>query len=717
MILGVVFLLAGMIYLIIQGGGGGEGNFIFGSIADFFAASSSNSVLSAGETVYSIGNWGKFLWFIPGIIVLVFPFYLGKQNPVLAKFSAIAGSIWVFALHLKILGYDVMINNAGYPTIWVAACVTLAAFILPIWHFYKQKNRSIIWMILLMFYISFVLLNIDYNWYYSWRLLYIIFFTWIILYVCFKTDKLVPFYLHSFISILILVLFLFHRLEFMTSSDQVWIYVSIATLYYLTIFISGLKVILRERKARYELTAIFLILVNTLFYWGSVLFALQNSGFGNLKGVFTLLLAIVNGIFLYFLPKLRSDFSRNFHILLTLFLFSMSFSLWSHQNNAILFSALFSILLIYYSRFAKNRFALLISLVFLLITVVLFIYKWIVIYFPGYWEGAVPMPGTLFYDGFQSGLFTVLAIFFIHHELKSPDMPLPGRWFHLRIFRRYLKIFFITALYVSGFWCWNFIFSILFPVIESRMPIWFFYTLLFLVILLPTLAKQKSSLLNSSRWLAFFLLPVYPSLVNPAISSIMLTGLNNNAMYRSLFLSHYLFLPVIIALVIYLYSHFMRRPKRKRTIIHLVQALVLGYGLWLFMIEYDQFTVFFWYTGKVSTSEMISQNHHLPYSIILLVASLLLTIYSVIRNHRFTLQLTFLIFLAALVKIFIFDFTFLGVSEKIVTLFVLGGLLIVFSFLFQRFRKAARKVEEIGARGTRSQGHRVIRSQDDSVTE
>jgi hypothetical protein len=709
MILGVVFLLAGTVYLIIQGsgGGGGGGNFILSSIADFFAASSSNSVSPTGETVYSTGNWVKFLWFLPGILLLVFPFYLNKQNPVLAKSSAIAGSIWVLAYHLKILGYDVMINSVGYPTIWVALCVTLAAFILPTWHFYKQKNSYIIWVILLMFYLSFVLLDIDYTWDYSWRLLYIVFFTWIILYVCFKTNKLVPFYLHSFISILILALFLFHRLEMMTSSDQVWVYILIATLYYLTIFIPGFRIDLRERKARFELTALLLMLVNTLFYWGSVLFALQNSGYGNLKGLFTLLLAIFNGIFLYFSPKLHSDFSRNLHILLILFLFSISISLWSHQNNGILFSALFSVLLIYYSKFANNRPALLISLVFLFITGLIFIYKWIVIYFPGYWEGAIPMPGALFHDGFQSGLFTVLAIFFLHQVLQAPDMPLPGRWFHLRSFRKYLKIFFIAALYVSGFWCWNFIFATLFPVAEARIPIWFFYTLLFLIILIPILAKQKSSLLNSSKWLAFFLLPVYPSLINPAINNIMLAGLNNNAMCRSFFMVHYLFLPVIIALVIYLYSHFMRRPKRKRILVHLVQALVIGYGLWLFMIEYDQFTVFFWYTGKVSTSEMISQNHHLPYSIILLVASLLLTIYSVIRNHRFILQLTFFIFLAALAKIFIFDFTFLGESDKTVILFILGGLLIVFSFFYKRFRRAARKVEEIGARGTRSQSDRV----------
>ena len=181
----------------------------------------------------------------------------------------------------------------------------------------------------------------------------------------------------------------------------------------------------------------------------------------------------------------------------------------------------------------------------------------------------------------------------------------------------------------------------------------------------------------------------------------MLTALNNNAMYRYLFMAHYLFLPIIIALVIYLYSHFMRRPKRKKTIIHLVQALVIGYGLWLFMIEYDQFTVFFRYTGQVSTSEIISQNHHLPFSIILLVASLLLTIYSIIRNHRFILQLAFLIFLSALAKIFIFDFTFLENNEKIVTFFVLGGLLIIFSFLYQRFRKAVRKTKVTGALGHR----------------
>lgn len=52
-------------------------------------------------------------------------------------------------------------------------------------------------------------------------------------------------------------------------------------------------------------------------------------------------------------------------------------------------------------------------------------------------------------------------------------------------------------------------------------------------------------------------------------------------------------------------------------------------------MEYDHLTVFFGYTGKVKISGMVSQNHHLPWSIILLIFSVLLIGFGGIRKRRF----------------------------------------------------------------------------------
>jgi uncharacterized membrane protein len=105
-------------------------------------------------------------------------------------------------------------------------------------------------------------------------------------------------------------------------------------------------------------------------------------------------------------------------------------------------------------------------------------------------------------------------------------------------------------------------------------------------------------------------------------------------------------------------------------------------------MEYDHLTVFFGYTGKVLISEMVSQNHYLPYSIILLFVSLLLIGFGMIWNHRFIPRLSVVLLLATLVKILVFDFEFLGEDGRIIVLFILGGFLIAFSFFYQRFRKA-----------------------------
>jgi hypothetical protein len=68
----------------------------------------------------------------------------------------------------------------------------------------------------------------------------------------------------------------------------------------------------------------------------------------------------------------------------------------------------------------------------------------------------------------------------------------------------------------------------------------------------------------------------------------------------------------------------------------------------------------------------------------------------VIRKQRFIPRLSVVLLLAALVKILVFDFEFLGEVGRIIVLFILGGFLIAFSFFYQRFRKAVieRKVRK-----------------------
>jgi uncharacterized membrane protein len=212
---------------------------------------------------------------------------------------------------------------------------------------------------------------------------------------------------------------------------------------------------------------------------------------------------------------------------------------------------------------------------------------------------------------------------------------------------------------------------------------------MFLIILIPILEKQKSSILRPFFVMTALILLAYPLLVNSSIVAIRDMGLQSDYMYISCFIAHFFLLPLFLGLIALFYYYLMKSWIKQRFMIRALHIYTIGLCLSLVLMEYDHLTVFFGYTGKVNISEMVSQNHHLPYSIILFIVSLLLIGFGVIRKQRFIPRLSVVLLLATLIKIFVFDFEFLGEYGRIIVLFILGGLLVAFSFLYQRFRKAA----------------------------
>ncbi len=682
-ILGIAFFIAGAVFLIqlIR-----PGQSLLSTILSFFTIAGPEKTFDA--TIFSFNGWKVLIQLLPGLIILALPFSLYNQHPTFARISAFAGSLWVFAVHFKVLSYDFYVNGTCYPTFWIALPVMLALVILPLWHAYKLKLVSLQVLVIFLFYISLLLLVYNYGWHYYPYFLFLFLFGGSVFFLCFKTGKLLPFYLQSFLSILLVAIFWMRKILMIDSAELVSTYIIISSLFYITFFISGLVINLSRKNVIYELVATLLMLVNTLFYWGSVLYVLQKYGYEDFQGLYTMILALFTGTLLYFSPKLNPYLFRSPYAFLTIFLFSMIFPLWAHQNQVILFTSVFSVLLVFYSKYAKNRSALIVSIGLVAIMSVMFIYKWIILYFPNIFAGVFPLDRALFYNGFQSGVFTLFALFFNHKMIKNLETHFPGKWFSRRRYRMILNILFIVLLYISGFWCWHFLFSMLFTVQEAMLLSWFSFTCLFLIILIPILEKQKSSFLRPAFMMAALTLLAYPLLVNFFIVAIRNIGLQGDYVYVSCFIAHYFLLPLFLGLIALFYYYLRKSWINQRFMIRALHTYTIGLCLSLVLMEYDHLTVFFGYTGKVLISEMVSQNHHLPYSIILLIFSVLLIVWGMIRKQRFIPRLSVVLLLATLAKILVFDFEFLGDYGRIIVLFILGGFLIAFSFFYQRFRKA-----------------------------
>jgi hypothetical protein len=679
--LGIVFLFAGTLFLIRLMR---PGQSLLSTLLSLFASGGKEEV---GNLIYSFNGWKVMLQLLPGLLLLVLPFFMYSRYPAFARIFALAGTFWVFAVNIKVLSYDFITAATCYPTIWVAMAVTLGLCVLPLLHARRLKSASLQLLTVILFYISLLFIINNYQWHYYPDFLFLLLFSGLVILLCFKTGKLTPFYLQAFLSILLLVIFWIRRMVMRDSGDLASTYVIISTVFFMTFFISGLAIDLSRRNVIHELAVTLLMLVNTLFYWGSVLFVFQKYGYQEFQGLFTMILALFTGTVLYFSPKLNPNLFRNPYIFLMLFILSMIFPLWARQNYGILFTAVFSVLLVFYSMYSRNRSALPVSMGLVAIMMLMFFYKWVIFYFPGLYAGAFPSDRGLFYNGFQSGFFTLLALFLNYRLARKLETGLPGKWFSRKKYRSILNILFLVSLYISGFWCWHFLFSMIFPVHEAILLSWFSFAGLYLLILIPILVWQKSSLVIPVFLTAGLTLLAYPLLVNYSIVAIRNLGVEEGGIYTSCFIAHYFLLPIFLALTLMLYYYLREAWVKKRFMMRALQAFTIALVLALVLMEYDHLTVFSGAAGKADISQLVSKSHHLPWSVILLVFSVFLIGFAILRKHRFIRQLSVVMLLAALAKIVVFDFEILGETGRIILLFLLGGFLVAFSFFYPRFRK------------------------------
>lgn len=677
-VLGIAFFIAGAVYLVRLAR---PGTSFFQSVLSFFTTAGAEPSVSAIS--FPFNGWYVFLQLLPGLVLLVLPFLL-KQRPGIARVTAFAGTIWVLVVHIKVLSYDFLHTATCYPSMWAAMGVTLMLCVLPLWHAWKMKLASLQVIILLLFYIALLFITNNYQWHYYPDFLYLLFFSGLVLAVGLGSGKLVPVYLQAFLCILLVAIFWIRRIMMRDSADLVATYIIISSLFYATFFISGLVINLSKRHVIYELASALLLLVNTFFYWITVLLVLKKYGHAELSGVFTLLLVLFNGTLLLLSPRFNPGLFRNPYVFVTLFLISMILPLWAQQNYVILSASVFSVLLIYYAKSGKNLSALVLSIGLVALAVLMLFYKWVLFWFPGLYAGAFPDDAGLFYSGFQAGLFTIFALFFNHLEVKKLEMTV-GDWFSRRRYRLILKILLIIVVYITGFWCWQYLSSLFFPSTEAMLLFGYYYTCLYLLILVLLLARQRSSLLLPVYAISALILVAYPPLINYSVVAVRDMGLMNGS--SSCFIAHFFFLPVIAGLILLLYSGLKKIWEKKRKRIPGLRIFIIALVLPIILLEYDQFTIGLGYNGNAKISDMVMRNHHLPWSVVLLLVSLVLIGVGIVRKHRYIPQISVVLLLAAVAKILVYDFAFLGETGRIAVLFILGGFLIAFSFFYSRFRR------------------------------
>lgn len=348
-----------------------------------------------------------------------------------------------------------------------------------------------------------------------------------------------------------------------------------------------------------------------------------------------------------------------------------------------------------HAKLMKYRPAMLISLAGLVFAMLIYSYLWVFSYFSACFIHPGTIPFILFLKGAVTGL-VLLVIFHLNIRImKHIRIRLPSEWFSQIQSRAMMKGAFILVLYLWGFWLWNEMVHHLITRHTTTLISLAVYTYGFDFLLIRQLIKKRSSQLEAVLVLSFFVTLGYFLVEIRSVDYFRNMYVLNRQETSWLwsFMFHYAAVVLLIFLLARLYHDIRHLYGKFRFLIHALQSYIMFLMLFIILQEYDNIILL---TSSEShhlfsyIPEQLAINHRMPWSLLAGGWSLIVLVYALIRKHRFLRLLSILLFVMALVKIIAYDVLTLSPMHRIVILFILGGILILFALIYPRLRHILR---------------------------
>jgi hypothetical protein len=444
----------------------------------------------------------------------------------------------------------------------------------------------------------------------------------------------------------------------------------------------------RKKLSRYyELATIAL---NFLVYYAMMALTLLKLDAQLAIFFITLGMAAVYFITLVILEQMKHPIIRQPFIYIFILLCSLLFPLLFRSNQFILFTGSLSVLLMFYSRQTKNQPSIMVSLILAALMSLWYLKGLVLTYLPAALFGSLAGNTHLFWHGLIAGILVTAVIWTNRWLMKSMKITLSRKWFSRKRYRRALKILFLVSLYVVCFWIWQMLFFCCQPFDKGAFLSWFTYNMLFFIVAIPWLAKQKSSLRTGAIIIGIFSTLAYPTIVDYEIMQL-LDKWTHGDRAGQLFPFHYLasilflfFLPIVL--------RYGQRSFKGNT---LAKRIFLVYTVVMFLIIISSEMIFTMMAFKGLTSsdinEVRDQLLRLPESMVIAGVGLILLTWGFIRGKRFARTLAMILLLVAAGKVIYYDLPQIGLINRVLLLFAFGTILITISVMYNRMRSAARK--------------------------
>lgn len=456
-----------------------------------------------------------------------------------------------------------------------------------------------------------------------------------------------------------------------------------ATVFYIIFFLMNIINNLKER-AKFDASEFIILISNTFFYYAVALFLIHEFA-PAYKGIYTILLAVLNAAFAYPLYR-RKEIDRNLVLLLiglVLTFVSLTAPVQLNGNYITMFWAIETLLLLWLNQ--KSGIGLLKTSSF--IVVILMMISLVMDWEKYYFDYNVNTLSIILNKVFITGIIAIVSVFLSIKLLINQKGDYFLKKFSLKKYRAFLTILLILLGYFVV------LFEIGYQVDAyyeysrlSDIALAFYSYLYVLAVLLWTEKFEENSFRNAFTWISVFMLFLYAFAVHFDFKNIIEHYLAGSTDTTFVFI-HYLTVIFVIALAYFSWKNISKFNNPNNSLINIFLWINVALSVYILSTELDYLVVFL---AKPDIENMYALSlsvHKIGWPILWGIIAFVLMIFGMKTKMKMLRIIALSLFFFTLLKLFAVDVWDMSEGGRIAAFISLGIILLVVSFLYQKLKK------------------------------
>lgn len=443
-----------------------------------------------------------------------------------------------------------------------------------------------------------------------------------------------------------------------------------------------------KNNIRFKVGDIFLILSNTFIYFTFAMILLNNINTGEFKGLFAIMLGVFNFVFAFITHKRKdSDVNLLFLLIGLVFTFvTLAIPLQLQGNYITLFWAVEGVLLLWLSQKSGFKIMQLGSVIVTGLMLISLIMDWSANYqIIGYGsENYVKHLGLIFNKMVLTSLVSsgslIALLLLAKKETENMAWILSAS-----VYRWLVMIATMVILYAGGAIEVNYQASHYFAKNSSQIVAFFTYNSLFMLMLLLFAHKLKSKPFSISiSSLSVFFLLIFLGLISTAYAQNTINFINGaEPLLNSLLMFRWISIVAVYGVIIMLFKLINHANENRKDLLFNANVTLLVFVvIYLLSADLDTFRILF--TQKASA---LLQTQRTGYAILWGLSSFILMVIGMRKKVKVLRILSLALFAITIFKLFIFDIRDISEAGKIIAFILLGVLLLIISFMYQKVKK------------------------------